>query len=416
MTIDTASKRKWTLGIFFVVLLAYVVSAGSLLLRQSATPQYVHLAWAFLHGHVDLITQLPNNWDLIRFENRWYVPGEVMPAILVMPFVAIFGTGLSDILFGVIVGALNAALLFSLLTRIARSPVTAAWLALLFGVGTVHWYVSVIGGVWMSAHITAVLFMILYARAAMDGHAWRSGFFLSCASLSRPPTLFAAIFFVVIVFLDEPMQRARTEKLAKFGTALLAAVGVMLTYNFLRFGSFVDFGYTYVQGNATLVGAYRAGGGFNWKYVPCHVYISLFALPNFGGLPDPKIGIFCGHLPGLRNHFEGVWSFFNPMGMSMFLTTPAFLLVFRKKPSSAIVAASWLGLLAVLDVDWLYHTTGWVQFGYRYCLDYIVFIFILLAYAVPRIRVLESALMLVSMALALAGMLTMRSNFYGWSW
>jgi hypothetical protein len=159
-------EKNTALLFFLAALLIYGLSAGTKLFQQSKTPQYIHLANSFLHGRVHLISLPESTFDLINFQGQWYVPGEVTPALLLMPFVAVFGTNLSDVLYGVILGAINVSLMYLLLRDVTKSTGVLIWLTALFGLGTVHWWVSSVGSVWFNAQLVALMFMILFARAS----------------------------------------------------------------------------------------------------------------------------------------------------------------------------------------------------------------------------------------------------------
>jgi hypothetical protein len=49
------------------------------------------------------------------------MPGEIAPALLILPFVAAFGKTFSHVLFGVFIGSLNAAMMCSLVGRLAEN-------------------------------------------------------------------------------------------------------------------------------------------------------------------------------------------------------------------------------------------------------------------------------------------------------
>lgn len=402
MSVSSMFKQYSVFFIFFLTFIIYGISAGTKISEQSKTPQYVHLANSFLHGHPDLITLPERKFDLIAYQGKWYVPGGMTPALLMLPFVAVFGITFSDVLFGVVLGALNTALMYSLLGNLTNNRKTQIWLTILFALGTVHWWVSSVGSVWFNAHLTGLLFMILFVQATLKDKPSLAGLFLGLAVLSRPPTMFSALFFIWMVFSREKKFWPVLKKLSAFGTTFGLALIVMLGYNYIRFGNALDFGYAFVQGTPALTGAFSASGGFNLKYMPCNIYVSLLGMPNISWNPLPSVNSVCSYLEPITHEFGGLNDFFNPIGMSIFFTTPAFLLVFRAKLQDDLVIPAWLGIAGTLAVLWMYHTTGWVQFGYRYTLDFIVFIFILLTRAIKQIGLLEKSL--IGLSVLMGGM------------
>lgn len=364
---------------FVAALALYAASAGVTLSRGSLAPHYVYLAYSLLRGHLDLVTLPPTTYDLLAYQGKWFVAGSPLPAILLMPFVALWGLGVSDIPFGIVIGAFDVAAMYDLLGIVQVSESARRWLTALFAAGTVHWYVAAIGSYWFNAHVVAVLFVTLFARETLCGGArhaspLRAGLWLALAGLARPTALFAAPFFVVWTWLHkrgqlspdgagEGARQSFLKAMAGFGVVLALGVGVHLAYNAARFGSPPDFGYAYVQGAENITSAYARYGGFNLRFAPFNLYVSLFRPPDV-----------LHQFPFVRP---------SPWGMSLFITTPAFFYIFwtfrRRVQDRSVVIASWAGLLGVMIPLWMYHNTGSFQFGYRYSLDAAPFLMLLTA-------------------------------------
>ncbi|MFZ5879505.1 MAG: hypothetical protein ACOY0R_09050 [Chloroflexota bacterium] len=411
--------KRSTWLVFFLALLFYGVSTGSKLFTQTGMEQYVYLADAFLHGHLDLVHYHGAPYDLIHFEDKLYVPGALAPALLYLPFVAVFGLKVSDVLFSVAVAAVNTALMYDLLGRLGgeSSPSKRVWLTVLFAAGTVHWWVSSVGSVWFNAQVTAVLFTLLFARETLiDKRPWLAGLGLGLAALSRPTLLFAAPFFLLYNFLRRKTWRGFLLKSLPFAGAFGLALIVMLGYNFLRFGNPLEFGYGYVEGSKELTALYAKYGGFNLRYMPCNLYVSLAGLPNLPGNPLPTVNQMC---PDLKTPigFKRITDFFNPLGMSIFLTTPALLYAFRARlRNNPLTLSALAALAAVAPVVWMYHTPGYVQYGYRYLLDLLVFLMILVADGMRKVGKLEIALILVSIFMNFIGLYIMFKDTFKISW
>ncbi len=409
-------KRNTVFIILITAFMFYGISAGLRIQGQSKTPQYVYLAYSFLHGKTNLVELPKSTYDLIHFEDKWYVPGGITPALLYLPFVVVFGKTFSDILFGVLIGALNVAMMYSLLTQLVERYSTRIWLTFLLAFGTSHWWLSSVGAVWFNAQLIALLFMILFVRDAIQDNPWRAGLWLGLAFLSRPPTLFSAGFYFLIVLSRERKLQPVLKKLIPFGVMLTGSVAVMLTYNLLRFGNPLDFGYGYVIGGNALIETYRKSGGFNIQYMPCNMYVSLLGTPNLNLPVLPTVNEVCHYLKPINRDFGKLSKFFNPLGMSIFLTTPALLLIFRAKLRDELVLPAWAGMIGVLIPLWLYHTPGWVQFGYRYITDFMVFLFILLARSVKQMGILEKTLIGLSTIMGAVGLYLMYYMNFGLIW
>jgi len=162
--------------LFIAFLIIYGLTAGVSLERHSLAPHFVYLAESFLHGHLDLVHIPAPLYDLTPFEGRWYVSFPPLPALLMLPLVALRGLAVSDIAFSVVVGALNVALVYAVLARSGigdrRSGIgerrAGIWLCALMGLGTPLWYCAALGSVWYTAHVVAVTCLCLYALEVLD--------------------------------------------------------------------------------------------------------------------------------------------------------------------------------------------------------------------------------------------------------
>ena len=368
---------------FLLALSVNLLAAANMWDQQSLAPHYVHLADSLLHGRLDLM-HTENLYDLLVVDGRAYVAGSPMPALLLAPLVALFNNEFSDILFSIVVAALNAGLVHHLF----RKP----WLTLLFALGTPHLYMGALGSVWLMAHLVAILFALLALYAGWRrNNAFLAGLFLALAGLARPTLLFGAVFFVVYLWL-RPAGRQRQRQLLLpllrplLLLAILVALGVAahLLYNAARFGGPLDFGYEYTAGAPNLVATYRRYGGFNAHFLSCNLFVSLLNPPLLRGWAPPILFSACDHLvsagdlPVARDLVAP-----NPLGMSLFLVTPAFLLLLGARRRRPAIIAAWAGLLAVMIPLWAYHNTGSVQFGYRYWMDAAPFWLLLLAETYP---------------------------------
>lgn len=399
---------------FALALIIYGLAAWPVLQRQSIAPHYVYLADALLHGRLDLL-QPPVEYDLLVIDDKLFVAGSPMPAILLMPFVAVFGNGFSDILFGIVLGALNVALVQHLFRK---WPIT-----LLFAFGTPHLYLAALGSVWFNAHIVAILFGLLALREALGKKRWFvAGLWLAFAGLARPTVMFGAMFFVTMIWLSYK-QRHRIRPLLTFATALMLGVAAHGLYNTARFGSPVNFGYQYVQGATNITSAYTRFGGFNPRFLPCNLFVSILSPPQVNGYVPPLTYDVCAYLlEGVNLSEPSVPITPNPLGMSVFIVTPAFLLMFAARQREAtLAAAAWAGLLATMIPLWMYHNTGSVQFGYRYWMDAAPMWLLILSMALKNTsrgasRTFERTLIIFSIAINLWGFLWMFEQFFRVSW
>jgi hypothetical protein len=90
-----------------------------------------------------------------------------------------------------------------------------------------------------------------------------------------------------------------------------------------------------------------------------------------------NLAVFFASLPWLTSRDPHV--IISRHGLALWFTTPALLLVLWPKKVDATMVALFLSAAAVAIWNLMYQNSGWVQFGYRFALDYMPVLFLLLA-------------------------------------
>ena len=359
---------------------------------------FMLLADGWLHGHLYVEGTPPGLSDFTHYKGHWYVAFPPLPAVLMLPLVAIFHLSYQSLItlfFSVGMGILNIWLMRLVLQRLVRRGLlgthfaTTAWLLVFFAIGTELLYTTMKGSVWFVAHVVATTFLLLYIYEMLGKQrAWLAALWLGLASLSRSTTLLAFPFFLLWTLAQE---RKRLFVLLRqwviFGGVLGAVLAVMLLYNYARFGSLLDFGYNGMNVNPLVGDSLHGYGQFSIHFLAINTRFMLFEPPR------------------LLKMFPYVT--FNPYGTSIFLTMPALLFAFvgfrRRKQrwfATSLLAGCVLPVAAVL----LYFNTGWYQFGYRFALDFLPFLFLLAALGMAeRPRWPEKTLIVLSVLINVWG-------------
>jgi uncharacterized membrane protein len=167
-----------------------------------------------LHGQLFLENPLSTH-DLTFYNGHWYVPFPPLAAWLLFPWVALQGAAnVNTVAFGAAMGAANVVLAFWLLHSLARKGWTHLkmtdnlWLTALWGIGTVHWYMSTMGSVWFLSQICAVTFVLLaVVLAVTTGSPWLAGIALALAMWGRQT---AALSFPLLLAVGVETLRAKS--------------------------------------------------------------------------------------------------------------------------------------------------------------------------------------------------------------
>jgi hypothetical protein len=329
-----------------------------------------------------------------------YVSFPPFPAVLMLPFVAVSHLRFNDVLFTVIWAALNPVLLFLLLRRLKargyskRSISDDLWLTVMFGVGSVYYFASVIGQVWFTAHVVTVTCAIGYAWASLDAaHPALAGLCVGLGFATRTPMGFTVPLFVFEAVRAtggwERLRKLRSEglpaglvsNLVRFAMPAGAVLGVLLVHNYLRFQQFGEFGHKYL--NIGWQDRMQKWGLFNYHFLSRNLTCALLLLPRI-----------LAQYPFLK---------VSDHGMSMLVTTPALGYTVAPAERSPLARGLWFTVLATALPALLYQNSGFQQFGYRFSLDYIVFLVMLLAVGGRRFTWLFKTLVIFGVAINLFG-------------
>ena len=396
-------ERRWALPLAIFVLCAgvYCATSAHRLLRPSPNNHYVHLAHAWLEGRLDLGGDPPgtNDWacfDTVsrgpcpagqyRFSGpdaeryRWYVSFPPLPAILLLPVVAIFGLATLDALFWALFAGAAPALLFIVLRflresgRSGRSRRDDLLITTLFAVGSVYYFVAAQGTVWFAAHVVAAACVCLYLSCSFGARRPAvAGLALGLAFLSRPATLLLAPFFVLeAVTAAKKEPRAPSDSASRILRTLgtfavpLAAVAVFaMWHNAARFGDPFEFGHRFLQ--IRWRSRIETWGLFSTHYLPRNLTVFFLSMPWL---------IQSSPFVRITRH-----------GLAFWFTSPNLLWSLWPKKADATVVALWAAVLPTALCTLLYQNTGWVQFGYRFSLDYLPLLFVLVALSGRRFGV-----------------------------
>jgi hypothetical protein len=361
---------------------------------ESQFPYYNYLADALLHGQLALRLTPPATHDLSNFHGHLYLYWPPMPAIFLMPFIAIFGVHFNDILFTLAIGALNVALVAVLLRQacvqrvIKLSRGRRGLLVLCFALGSVHLTLAPFGRVWFTGQLIGFMCVALcYLVALRLRGGWAfvlAGLSIAAAFLTRNHMLFAGLW--PACYLIAQHRSIGWRRLALNITAgllpVVVAIGFLAWYNWARFGSILDNGLDYHQMAGMFVDDYRRYGAFHTHYLATNLYYQYIAYP----LPLSNATFYGG---------------------SLFLLTPVFFAAwvggYAMRPRWSMWAL--VGSIVLVSIPiLLLMGTGWVQFGPRYSLDFMVPLLLLTAVGLRRCSLrLLFFLTIISMAQYLLG-------------
>jgi len=334
------------------------------------------LAEAFLNGKLYL-SNPPTTHDLTMYNGRWFVPNPPLPAILLMPFVKWFGVeGVNMTVVSAVIGALNSVLVFLVLKRAADHSMTKCglsanlWITAVFTLATNHIWLATVGQMWFVSQLVTILFVALACLSVIEGWSgWVSGLFLGLGILARPNVFPIALFLAgIYLWQQAEFPQIPWKRLIIWGFSaaipVIASVGILLYYNYIRFEDWFDFGYVTINGADWILEAVQKYGMFNLHFFKNNLDVMIFRRP--------------------RLDFSGERFFFQPgiSGFSIFIMTPPFIYLFRRIKKNWWMIGAWLSIILTVGLLLCYHNTGAEQVGYRYIMDAILPILLIIGVGV----------------------------------
>ncbi len=348
----------------------FVLAAAYLCAHYQSVQYYVYQADAFCRGQLHYAYTQADLRDTATIGGRHYLPLGPLPAVVLMPLVALFGIlPFQSYLMGILT-ALVAYFAYRLARRFALAPAAALWLAAAFTFGSVYAGVAYIpfAGQFAAAAAT-VLGLAALGEYMGRRRFWLIGMLLAGVLASRPVGVVLGLFVVLDALwgIKESAAPARSQlqKLWPLAVPVVFVAGALMYMNYVRFGSAWDFGYAHVDfGIITHRSELSEYGLFSWKVVPSNLYHYFLALP------EPVTAPGSLHLvpPYLRSGES----------LGFFFVSPIFLWLFASKLASRrerlALAAAGCGLAVLLG----YFAVNVYELGPRYLVDVLPLLYFLL--------------------------------------
>jgi hypothetical protein len=249
--------------------------------------------------------------------------------------------------------------------------------------GSLLFWASVFGNVYNLAHAESFLALTLFLLEwAGRRRPILLGVWLGASFLARPTTVLAALpFGLYLLWTRRAEFRSMALGAASFRLPIAGAIALYAWFNWVRFGSPFETGYAISILPPSLLER-RAQGMFSIVQIPENLRLALFALPNRAAA------------------FPFVSA--DPNGMSMALVSPA--MIIRAGFRAPTARLLWIAAAIVAVPVFLYYGGGFVQYGFRYSLDFTPFLVALMAMGSSRwIGRPEKLLVALSIASVVAG-------------
>lgn len=374
---DWAKKVDWGYVIVPLAVLAslWVVAAftGMWPWKENPYNSYALQTSSWLQGRLDLGQDYP--WlELAIYEGKYFVSFPPFPSYVLLPFSLIFGTKTPDHFIALGVTVLGTIYAIKLYREIAKEKsYTEFWVLMLY-LASGYLFVGMNGYVWFTAQsmsFTLSLMAIYYALRGKGG--WSLGFW-ACSVGCRPMLVLYGILLIYILWKGWKRANPAGKLVELIKGKWYWGIGcgfIALSYmalNYARFGNVVEFGHNYLPEFTR-----TTTGQFNLCYLKEN-------LKNYLRLPKASDN-------------GGALSFFSADGMAFWLIGPIFITIIIawiyamvKKRKGNLMPTILIPALAIchLIIICCHKTLGGWQFGNRYLLDMLPYLFLGLLYWRPK--------------------------------
>lgn len=328
---------------------------------------YTLQALAWLDGRLDL--GMNYTWlELAIYEGRYYVSFPPFPSVVLLPFAAVFGENTPDhlISWGVtLLGVIYACRL----TREVRGK-SSLFSVLYLYLANGYLFIALQGWVWFLAQSMCFTLSLMALTHAKRGEGVRAMAFWACAVGCRPMVI---VYLPLLMVLLVQANRRRDALAKPRAVWLLPAVcigGGYMLLNALRFGNPLEFGHNYLPEFMN-----SEAGQFSLSYLPANLAECL-RLPQTGGMGG-----------ALRFYTYGCMAFWlvSPLLLSFMLAWGG-AFVRRMRGNWTVRGLLPLLALAHLLIVLCHRTMGGWQFGNRYLVDLMPWLFYGLLVLTPQER------------------------------
>lgn len=380
-------RRRLIDGIFFAILMVLLCEFALLLridpTQQSNATNLILQAQAWLHGHLDIGVHIH---DSIIVNGKVYIIYPPLPALMMVPFVAILGNRFSDVWFTWVFAALNIVLLFRTLEvmrvrRITnRTPLENLIIAITFGFGTIALWLCLGGRVWMTVQTISIFGIMITLHSTLSRRWPLATLGVGMVMLTRTSEALIGIVPLIVYlhdlgvgrriqnqwhFLPQrwPSIRELAVTLAPFVVALL----IYLVHNQLYYGNFLSTGFDIQNQQVYPQIKY---GVLSWHYIWPNFVVDFLRWPSFY-----FTGPFDLHpQPDLQMDGVGTNMFFSTPLLAIFLFAPQ-----GKTPQTWLRNTFWVTVAIILLSVLAFGSAGWYQVGARYMFPLYPLFFLLLA-------------------------------------
>ncbi len=334
--------------ITFALWIVLLYGIGASITEHSIHDQHTVQALAWLSGKIDIGE--PGD-ERAEYNGKVYISFPPAPTFIELPFALLFGRNTPNTFTLLLFTWVAMLFAFFILVKLTGSRSLSFFASFSFFWGSQILYLSLTGAVWHQGQLYGLFFalaailLLLYAEKRIGIAV--GALFVGLAVGCRPYYLVMALFYFYQAYKRFP----RIGTIVYLVCGLLPAGLFYAIYNFVRFGSFFEFGHKYLAWYMENPGS----GQIDFRYFAQDFFYALLKLPEW----DSARGFLS----------------FHGMGTSLFVVAPflffGFVYFFKPGISAVEKIVSGVSIFGIWFLLLLHDTNGWFQFGYRFSVDLI---------------------------------------------
>lgn len=393
--------------------------SGQVRTRPNKFNYYKEMALSLMTGKLDIACPEGTGChDMLSVNGKYYFYYGPVPTFAFIIPILIWERSTPDSFIAATVGTLNTVLFLLVLLRIRRKlqPTdlireSEIWFyALLWGFGTVHFYMSMHGDIWHISQVMAQTFLLTAVWLIFGNRPISlpvSGLFFALACFTRYNLIFSFFFFAAVINARQGSRRSILRDLAYFLIPMFVGGILMLIYNYRRFDNALEMGLSFMKLETMSGFAQRASevGKFSFQNIIPNFFHEILKPPDFVRT-FPFINL-------------------NEHGFGVLWATPVYLLLFPNlwklykdylsevsPDNKAIVAFGCLASAAVTAAFlFLLSGHGFMQFSARYTLDFQLFLILPLLILATKLRRIAWILLICSIYVNTVGAILFMNFF-----
>lgn len=324
--------------------------------------QFVYLAYSFLKGSLSFVILPPTTQDLSYFNSRYFWPLGPFPAVLLLPFIAVFKTSFHQSFIQFPLTILNAYLVYKISKILGLNEKKSIITSSFFIFGSIYTPVAFISFSWYFAQVIAATLILLAIYEQLNrNRPFLIGSLIALATLTRLNLIFSLPFFLL------PIINTANKRVRFLLIILPVAAALILTsvYNYLRFGNIFESGYKY-QIIPTESQIRRDAGIISLVHIPANLFYMLLKSPD----PVFKDSSHILKFPYIK---------FDYYGVGIFYMSPVLLLIFYSNFKEKLTKNA-----AITTIFLMIPVLTYYGIGYRYALDFLPFLLFPLVSAIKK--------------------------------